>query len=161
MLTASLILISVGCSVNKKTVSPNKPAGPKGTHVLTKKESKQLFDDIKEDIDILSKLGEDTSTLSKGFTSQALTNIVNANNKDLAEGKQKIWVYKDNKLTYSFATKKIAAVTWIYVDNSHYIDKNTKKILSAPPNKKQTFNLAAIKKDNRWKIGEIMFPAKK
>lgn len=151
-------LIAAGCTKPEpKPTAAKKPghAAKDVVHSLSKADEAALLKSVQEDLQILAGLGEDTAPLANGFTSDALTGLVNAAAKDRAAGKRKVRVFENTHLFVSFATKKLAAVRWTYLDKSYYVNRRNVAI-TPPANIKQRFNLAVANQDGRWKIGQIM-----
>ncbi len=161
-----IVLIALaGCTIKKgedssKKAKDNKDKKLGASHTVNKKEEKKILKDVKENIALLAQMREDTTTLAKGFTSQALENLVKTHDEDMADGKIKVRVFEKSDYSVNFASKKIIAVTWSYVDKSYYIDKDTQKVVQKPEKKKHTFALAVVEDNKHWKIGQIMLPAK-
>lgn len=121
-------------------------------HAILKKDEKILMKQAYENIAIISKVTTDTNSLKKALTGQALESLTNQINQDLAQGKVKIRKYSSVKLDFKNYTKGVAGLRLDLVDKTYYVDKDTKKRISSPSNKKER-RIIALKKDGkRWKI---------
>lgn len=155
-------LFAAGCSLKKpaEQASTTQTVDKDPIHSIAAKDKKKLLADLEKDIAVLSEMREDTSVLTKAFTSKALAGLVEANASDRAAGRIKVYVFEDSELyVSSFAAKKLVAVTWTYIDNSHYIDKETGDRITEPTGAPRKFALAVVKENKRWKIGQLMAPA--
>lgn len=161
-------LFAAGCSLNKdvkqasttETISATKTPEKSPIHGIDAKDKKKLRADVEEALAILPELREDTSILTNGFNGAALDNLVEARANDQADGKTKIYVFKDSDLQVNFASNKLVAVTWTYIDQSYYINKDSGDRITEPSGTERKFALAVNKEKKRWKIGQLMAPAK-
>lgn len=140
--------------VNKKTLKPN-------AHTMLKKDRDQLMSDMKKGIDILQGITDDPKPLSKILDGTALKNMTKNVNDLLAKGRVKVRVFDNATFRLAGNTKDIAQVTFEFVDKSYEYDIKTKKVVTRPKNEKRKFALAVYKKDNVWKIFNILQPSAK
>lgn len=128
--------------------------------VIDKKLKTEVTRDVQTDIHIITEVTGNPSAFQGALVGSALETFVKQVNDDLAAGKVKIRRYENIKIKVEDVKKDLARVSFSFIDESHYVDKNNSaKSLGLPDGKDKSFALHLKKVDGRWKIA-VVYPQK-
>lgn len=157
IIAAAVLLTKYSPGVKKPDNKANKPAEEKMdfAHQMPKGLEKDLIKNVKSNLKTLESVREDTSSLDKVLSGDALSKTKSLIDLNLKNNIVTFRKFDDIELSVSNYTKGIASVLLEFTDGSYTYDRVSNKHLTKPANSKKKLALSVTKVGKTWKITGI------
>jgi len=152
LICATIVLALSACGKTSEPAPPKQPSALSLAHRIPKLEEKRLDKQVREDLQIVIAVRDDTATLEKALAGEALRAMSKQIQSDLALGRIKVRSFGSQELSFSNYTKGVAGYGLRYIDESYYVGSASGKTLTTPTNEKRRIVMALKKTKGRWRI---------